>query len=321
MKCGKFTFGIVLVGVMSVAGVRAEAAEKIQYRLKLKKGQKLYFRMITDKKITQTVLGQEQATEQTIGQGVRLDVNDVDKKGNAWIDYTYDWASLKQKGLMGEAIYDSNKEGARVPPAARVYAALLGEGFSVRITPEGRVQQFKGLKKMRENVEKKLPGGPVRQQMAKGLEQVIGEQAIRESIEGLLAIYPDKPVGVGDSWSSKSLLSREFPLVAEHKWTLKERSNGVAVLENKTTFKPNLEAKRAQAGYIGMDHILSGKQEGIIRIKESTGQLIDGKLNQELSGRMEMEMGVKDNKPQVFTIPMKIRRTIVIKVAEPTEKK
>lgn len=321
MKSGKLTFGIVLVGIMSVAGLWAEAAEKVQYQFRVKKGQKLYFRMITDQKMTQTVNGQEQAIEKTIGKGVKFDVNDVDKKGNAWIDYTYDWASLKQKGLMGEAIYDSNKEDARVPPAARMYAALLGEGFSVRITPEGRVRELKGLEKMRENVEKKLPGGPGRNQMAKGLEQVIGKQAIRESIESLLAIYPDKPVGVGDSWSRKALLSREFGMVAEHRWTLKERGNGAAVLENKSTFKPNLEAKRAQAGHIGMDHIFSGKQEGIIRIKESTGQLMDGKLNQELSGRMEMAMGTKDNKPQTFTIPMKIQRTIVIEMAEPKEKK
>ena len=130
-----------------------------------------------------------------------------------------------------EAVYDSSKKDSTVPEEFQWFAPLLGESFTLKISPEGRISEIKDLEKVRSNVQQKLPQGASKEIAIRSLDQWLDEQTIRETIEGSLAIYPDRPVGVGDSWSRNVAYSGGFPRILESKWTLKERKNGVAVIE------------------------------------------------------------------------------------------
>jgi hypothetical protein len=266
--------------------------------------------MITEQEVSQTVMGQEQSMEQAIGMGMELDVNEVDPNGAMWIDYTYGWARLGHKGPTGEMVYDSSKKDSPVPPMAQSFAALLGEGFSLKMTPKGEVKAVRGLKRMRENITKKLPAGPMRELMAKGLEQYISKEAIKELMESSMAMYPDKPVGVGDSWRKKVVLSQGLAMVLEHKWTLKERKKGVAVIEVSSVVTPNRKAKPMEMGGTKISYEFSGKQKGFVEMDELTGEIVRSKINQDMSGQMQMEVVSAGAKPQTMTIPVKIKGVI-----------
>ena len=320
MNGGKFRIGILAVSVVfALFVVCAEGAEKRNYELKLEKGKKYYFRMLTEQEISQTVMGQEQSMEQVIGMGMELDVNEVDANGAMWIDYKYGWAKFGHKGPMGEQVYDSSKKDSPVPPTAQGFVALLGEGFSLRMMPKGKVKAVRGLKRMRENISKKLPAGPMREFMMKGLEQYFNEAAVKELNESSMAMYPDKPVGVGDSWSRKVVLSQGFAMVLENKWTLKERRNGVALIEVSSTVKPNRKAKPLEMGLMKISYEFTGTQKGLVEIKESTGQVIRSKINQELSGLTRTEVLSGGAKPQTVTTPMKIKGIVTMEMGDWTK--
>jgi hypothetical protein len=302
--------------IVALVVVCAEGAEKMQYQLKLEKGKKYYVRTITEQKISQTYWGQEDNIEQTNGMGMDLEVNDVDVNGTMWLNQTYAWVRVRKKDHKGETAYDSSKKDSPVPRVMQHFVALLGEGFSLRMTPKGQVKAVRGLKRMRENISKKLSAGPLGQFLMKDLEQHISKEAIKELTESSMAMYPDKPVGVGDSWSKKVVLSQGFAMILDHNWTLKERKNGVAVMEVSSVVTPNRKAKPPEMGGTKISYELSGKQQGLVQMQESTGWIIRSKINQDLAGQMQMEVVSAGGKPQTMTILLKIRGVATTEMGE-----
>lgn len=306
----------IFVGILTVVLVVSltSAAEKIQYQMKFKKGQKYYLRMITEQKISQTTGAQEQTVDQTTGFGWNCDVNDVDDDGNAWLKYTYNWVKLEQKSPKKEVDYDSGKKILQVPKIAEGFAALLGENFSLKLTQLGTVEKAKGLDVVRRNVAGKLSQGTMKEQLVKGIEHQLSADAMKELVEGVIAIYPDRPVGVGDSWSRTVVLSYGFPMIVDSKWTLKERKKGMAIIKVKSTVKPNLEAKPFEMGPAKVSYEMSGLQDGLIEIQESTGLILHSKVNQNISGLMKIQAVGGNQKESSW--PLKIQAVTTFEMSE-----
>lgn len=313
MRGRRFWIHILAV---ALAVVSAEAAEKVQYKLKLEKGKKYYVRTVAEQEVSQIVIIQEWSMEQTIGTGMDLEVNDVDVNGTMWLDETYAWVKARKKDQRSETVYDSSKKDSSVPRTLQQFAALLGEGFSLRMTPEGQVKAVRGSKRMRENISKKLPAGPLGEILMKDLERHISKEAIKELTENSMAMYPDKPVGVGDSWSREVVLSQGLPMVLEHKWTLKERKNGVAVIEVNSVVTPNRKAKPMETGGAKISYEFSGRQRGLVQMQESTGLITGSKINQDISGQMQTEVVSAGGKPQTMTVGLKIRGVATVEMGE-----
>ena len=287
--------------------------------MRFKEGDKYYLRFVTEQKISQTIGGQEQKIEQTIGIGYDLDVKNVEPNGNAWVSYTYRWAKYIQKGAGGSVVYDSSEKGSPVPPMAQGFAALLEETFSLKTTPKGKVETVEGLQAIRDNVGKKLPEGPMKEAMMMGLKQFINEEGIKEQTESSMAIYPEEPVAIGDSWRKTVALTQGAAMTVENEWILKDRRNGVSFIEVKSNIKSNPNAEPMAMGPTKIRYELSGKQQGLIEIEELTGRLIRSKTNQEISGQIKVE--VTGQQSQEMPIPVKIDGIVTCEMTERKEAK
>jgi hypothetical protein len=307
------------INVLRPLGPISQTDEKIKYQMRFKAGEKYYLRFVTEQKISQTIGGQEQKIEQTIGIGYDLDVKNVEPNGNAWVSYTYRWAKLKQSGAGGNVVYDSSEKGVTAPPMAQGFAALLEERYSLEITPQGRVEAVEGLQTIRSNVGKKLPEGPMKEAMMMGLKQFINEEGIKEQMESSMAIYPEKPVAIGDSWRKTVALTQGVAMTIENEWILKDRRNGVSFIEVKSNIKSNPNAEPMAMGSTKIRYELSGKQQGLIEIEESTGRLISSRTNQEISG--QIKVGVAGQQSQATPIPVKIDGIVTCEMTERTEAK
>jgi hypothetical protein len=288
--------------------------EKIQYQMRFKEGEKYYLRFVTEQKISQTILGQQQYTEQTVGLGCDLDVKTVEPNGNAWMSYTYRWANLIQTAAGSRVVYDSSDKVAPVPPMAQGFAVLLDEGFSLKTTPQGRVEEVIGLQELRDNIEAKLPEGPMKEALKVGIKQFINEQGIKEMTESSLAIYPEKPVGIGDSWKRTITLTQGAAMTLENEWILKDRRDGVSFIEIKTGIKSNPEAGTVGMGSAKISYELSGKQQGQIELEESTGILIRSRINQDISGQIKVE--VPGQQTQQPPIPVRINSVVTCEMTK-----
>jgi len=262
----------------------AEAGQKIQCRLNLRKGQSYYVRVISDSNVAQEMAGQKSVVEVTAGFGYRFDVKEVDEKGNGWVDCTFDWVKFRQKAPMMEVVYDSADKTSPVPPGAQGVAVFLGAGFSAKITPQGQVEVVKAMEQLRKNIETQIPEGPERKQMLDAFEKQQLAESMKELCLSPMAVYPDRPVEIGDTWTRRVSFKTQ-PLILENKWTLKDRKAGTAIIEAATAVKSNPEALQDAA--VKMKFDMSGKRLGQIEIKESTGQIVRSKMTQDLSGQMQ----------------------------------
>ncbi|MHC4313547.1 MAG: DUF6263 family protein [Planctomycetota bacterium] len=181
---------------------------------------------------------------------------------------------------------------------------LLCFYFSLKTTPQGKVESVEGLQTVRDNVGKKLTEGPMKEAMMMGIKQFINEEGIKEQTEGSMAIYPEKPVGIGDSWRKTVALTQGVAMTVENEWILKDRKNGVSFIEVKSNIKSNPNAEPMEMGTTKIRYELSGKQQGLIEIEESTGRLIRSKTNQEISG--QIKVGIAGQQSQETYIPVKI---------------
>lgn len=308
-------FGIVLI---TLCVIRVEAADKIQYKLKLDKGKKFHMRTTMVQQMSQTIMGQAQQGEQEIGMGIDFDVNDVDGDGNMWIEYTYKWIKFSQKNSMSQVEYDSSKEDSPLTPVSRPFAALLGQGLLMKITPEGRVTEVRNIEKIRKNIVEKFSSEPASQQMMGTVDKLLNEQSIMESTESTMAIYPDEPVGIGDSWSRTMVVSSGSPMIIENKWTLADRKNGIAIIDVNSVMTPNPNAEPMDMGTMKVSYKLSGTQSGQMEMHESTGRVIKSTMNQDISGQIVMGdpsgQGMSD-----MNVPMKVKSVVTVELTERKE--
>ncbi len=282
--------------------------------MRFKAGEKYYLRIVTEQKISQNISGKELNIEQTMGLGYDFDVKNVEPNGNAWVSYTYRWAKFIQKVAGRKVVYDSSKKGLPVPPMTQGFAALLEESYSLKITPQGRVEAVEGLQTVLKNIGKKLPEGPMKEAMMVGIKQFINEEAIKELTESSMAIYPEKPVGIGDSWRKTVALTQGYAMTVENEFILKDRKNGVSFIEVRSNIKSNPKAEPIVMGSTKVRYELSGKQQGLIEIEESTGRLIRSRINQEASGHIKVE--VAGQQSQGPPIPVKINGVVTCEMTE-----
>ena len=315
MNGKKFGIGVLAVVVtVALAASFAEAAEKMQYRLKLQKGKKYYLRMITETKTSYTLMGRERPMEEVIGFGYNFDVNDIDMNGNAWVTCTFDWIKLNYKGPGGQVVYDSTQLFSPAAPAAKRSSLLLGARFQIITTPLGNVKQVTELQRMFKKIEKNIKKRRQESFMLESLKGQFTEKTIKQIFESHLAVYPETAVGVGDSWRKTVVAPQGQPIIVENIWTVKERKNGITIIENNSNIKPDPNVKPVERGTTKTSRTLSGKKHGLMEVEESTGLIRDSSLNLEMMGEIKVETTGEETSEKI--IPMKVQSVVTFQMTE-----
>jgi hypothetical protein len=314
MKKGLFAVLMLILafsgGISCLGG-----SNKIQYQLRLEKGKTYTIRVVTDQKISQTVQGQQQDIKQTIEIKYTFDVEDVDSDGNTTVKVTYQSIRFSQVGPRGEVEYDSSNPSPNIPPEATGLATLVGKSITVKLTPNGQVKEIKGVDEMIASMIKELNiPEDMKSSMEKSLKEQFGDEALKEMMESNVIEYPKKSVASGDTWSNKVTVSKGFPMVLENTWKLKERKNGISVIEVSSTIESNTEAEPIKIDSMKISYKLSGWQKGTMEVQEATGLTKQGQLNQEFSGELRVEGAPQTSKVQTW--PIKVESRISFELLE-----
>lgn len=311
---------IVAAACFALLAVCGSAAAAVRLELKLEKGKTYYERSVIDQKMTQTVMDQEQNIEHAIGLAQKLDVLDVDDKGNMRLRYTYTWTRFKQTGPMGTVDYDSSQQPT-APGGAEGFAALIGEGYLVRASPKGDVLDINGVEQFAEAVRKKLPPDTDTSSAGNPMAFLLSEDAIRETTESSLAVYPDEPVEQGASWAEKRTTRQGgLAMITDQKWTLQKRNGGVATIASISSLQPDPKAPPVDAQGMKIKIDVSGTQESTMQVDEKTGLIKTNRSHQVLKGKIGI--GSAPEGPfDVMTIPVTFDTTITTEMSDrPLEK-
>jgi hypothetical protein len=291
----------------------ANASAAVQLSLKLNKGKTFYERSLIEQKMTQEIMGQQQIINFTLGTIQKADVIETDGQGNMRIRYTYLWSRVKQDGPMMNVDYDSAKQ--TTPPAgAEGFAALVGQSYSMRISPKGKVLDVNGVKEMAAAVRQKLPPDADPANASSPLASFLDEQAVREMTENAMAIYPEKPVEVGASWTTKQTMKRGMPMVAEAKLTLQKQEGGVATIGLTGTISPDSSSPVMDIQGMKMKVEMAGTQDSTMQMNEATGLVLNRKGKQDLKG--QIKVGASAEGPFDMQIPMTMATTFTIDTSD-----
>jgi len=302
--------GIACMELLALCGTGAAA---VRLELKLDKGKTYYQRTIVDQRIVQTMMGQEQASSHALGTGLKLQVLDVDAQKNMRIQYTYLWLRLKQGGPMGQVDYDSARQTTALSGAEGL-AALLGQSYTAKLTPQGKVLDVNGVEQLAEAVRKKLPPGTEGTPAMSVLAPYLDKRSVKDMIEAGMAIYPDRPVSPGDSWSKHVTMAVGFSMIIDSKWTLQKEEAGVATIGLTASVRTDPNAPPMEAGGMKVKSQMSGSQEGTIRIVEATGLAASSQERAQIKGQLAMFASGQDQ--PMMVMPRTIETEITSETGE-----
>jgi hypothetical protein len=298
-----------------VVASTAGTGRKVLLRLRFRKGKVYKLAMVTDQKITQTVMGRNQVIDQTMGFGFSFNALKVAANGTATVKVTYFSVKYRMRGPMGMSVfYDSSKPSSgSLPVMARPYAALKGQSFTMEVTRKGKVLAVTGVDAIITHMVSKLgiPPGPKRAQVEATIRRQFGDQTVREMMENMMAIYPENKVGVGAVWSKTLVLKTGFPSIITTRYTLKALKKNVAVINATSVVKPNLKAGPVSMGQMKMRYNLRGKQSGDMEMELASGLTTKARIVQKLAGKVTMSGHPK--LPAGLTMDMKISSVIKFK--------
>ncbi|WP_457652587.1 DUF6263 family protein [Rhodocaloribacter sp.] len=304
MNLFKKIVGSLLLLTLLVASA-AFHNDKVTLRLHLKEGDSYRLYNLIDQDINQVVMGQEQAVKQQIGMGYRYDVLGVDE-GVYQVKMTYYRVYFKQSGPMGDILYDSENPPETVPMQAKGFAGLLGQSLTLTFDEMGHVQDVAGADEMLANVMKQFEevDPAMKAQMEQGMRRQFGAEAIKSQMGTMFAIYPEDPVGVGDTWTRDVTLNSGLPLKIATTYRVDALEDGQA----KLAVESNITAASDEPMNMGGMEIeldLSGTQNGTVLMEVATGMVVDSEIAQRVSGDMIVNDGA-----MTWPLDMKTKNTL-----------
>lgn len=297
-----------LMFVCLVAAPLSRAAETVDLKLRPAANQVVRLKTTIEQKVTNTINGTPQTMTQTIGLGYAFETLSFTSDGSAVVKVTFDGVTFKQNSPLANVDYDSANPPAQIHPMARGFAALAGQTFTMTVSPTGKVTDIKGLDAMVDAILAKLalPEGPAKAVVEKSVRKEFGEEAVRDNMAVMVGIYPEQPVGVGQSWSRKISMSKGIPLVMDNTYTLKNVAGDDATLEMKGKLTTNADAPPMDLGSRKLSYTLGGETSGTMKLSKQTGWVKAAEITQKLSGEMTTDAGAGRTAKTPITVDTKI---------------
>ena len=283
---------------------------KVDLQYRFSKNDSFKQSIMIDQEISQTILDERQDMIQKFGIGYNFIVTDVGRHGNATIDLVYESVLFNQYGTMGNIEYDSSNPPESIPDVVKGFSALIGMGFTMVLSPKGKVLDIKGADKMLTEMLKSLdlPTGSVGESIEKSMKDQFGDQALKEMMQNMMPLYPEEPIGIGDSWIQKIDLSKGFAMNIINNFNLKHIHDGIAIIDVHSTISSNANAPPMEIGPMKMHYLISGTQEGTMKVLIENGMIIDSNINQDFSGQVEVESF--SQMPEGISWPITVRSHI-----------
>jgi len=203
-------FALLAIAVALVGDVSSALGQDATLRYKWVKGDQVRYR--TTQRSSTTMSGVpglgELTIDQTIVQVVQTVVEDVAADGGVTLRQTFESVRLEQSSPTGTFVFDSTVAGTPADQGAAVMAtimaAMVGEAVTIRIAPSGRVNTVEGMSRILEKAVTTLSASPATTLAFNQIKESMGDDAMRGLVEQGFAVFSDRPVKAGDSWTSQS---------------------------------------------------------------------------------------------------------------------
>lgn len=283
-------YGIVLL-ILSILGSFSPPAEKIYLRLNLHKNEKYHIKSELNQDIIQIIKGDTLTMQQKVKIGYLYEVLDRNDQGIINLQVTYKSVYFLQNTKYGRIEYDSEIDAGYIHPILKGYATLAGQSFYMTLDTLGKVREVKGINTLLKNSldSFELPEGEQKESLKQSMQAQFGNKAIRENMEKMMAVYPARPVKIGDEWKKKIIIDKGFPMQLDNTWKLVEKNKGDVLIETYSVIHPNPEVPAMNMGGLKMTYQTTGTARGTLSMDMQSGWVKSSKIVQKFSGLVILE--------------------------------
>jgi hypothetical protein len=235
--------------------------------------------------INQTVMGQVMNIAMDITAKVSFDVQSFEE-GMYQIKVKYDEMKMAIDAGQGSIEFGSALEAMR-SPLDSIMLGLTESSFSMSVTPKGKVTEVKDLDKIFDNLFSSFGSftDQEKSQMRAQIEDTYGQEALKSNFEQSFVFIPEDAVAVGDKWELNSVLSGQYPVKVNGKYSLKSVTDSTYTIANSSEINMNSDEKINTQG-IDMNMEITGTMAGDIVIEKTTGWILNSMIEQTFKGKV-----------------------------------
>ena len=269
-------------------------SETVDLKFQLGKGGK--YEYATNMDMTMNQMGMQAKTK----MGVTYLFEVVgDSAGWKQLSSTIQRVTMDVDGMGMNMSFDSDKPSADTAGpmgvTAKMFTAMKGGKFSFTMNEKGEVGSVSGIQEM---VAKMLSGNPNAEQMLASMQQTFSEENFKQNVQQSFAIYPDKPVKVGESWKKSMVMQNQgMTIKSDNTYTLESVKGDDAAIKVASNLSSDSTAVQ------GVAIKVSGTSNGNMNFHVPTGLATSGKVNM----NMDMKMNAQGQE-----MPMKMDMIITI---------
>jgi len=274
-----FTITVISLLLISCGGGSGNA---ITLKFNLGKGSKLDYTGSVDMNISENVMGNNVNVQNKMRMGYLFEVLN-DSAGWKTLNSTISRISMDMNANGQSLKFDTDSSVSDTTGPSgmmmKIFGAMKGGQFSFTMDEKGNVGEVRGMKEMMEHTLTKI-NVPNAEMIMQNMGKSFDADNFKQNLEQSFAMYPDKPVKPGDTWTrTSSLNSNGMPIKMENTYTLNSVSGNIA--DVKVSSK-----------------LSSGTEGSSMGVKELTGTLTgdthyDIASGVPLDGSMQMKMNMK----------------------------
>jgi hypothetical protein len=193
-----------------------------------------------------------------------------------------------------------------------VLRELIDKPFEVKMSMEGKITEVKNIESLFDSVIDQFPEIPEEQkeQLKSQMKNAYGAKAFKGNIEMVSAIFPDKPVRIGEIWHVTTNLESGFAAVVDTDYKLLEINSDYYLIQGDSKIKTKDKDVYVQNNGMDVRYDLSGTLLSKIKVDKITGWIISADVDQKLDGNTYVKANAQI--PDGMTIPMTIRNKMKI---------
>jgi len=271
------------------------------------------YKQITNSKATiiQEVNGQQMNIVMTISGTMTFLVTDI-TESTYNLDTKFENLSISMQMPQGKMDFSSDKNDPN-DIFSTILSVIKNKTFLVTMSKTGKITEVKNIEALWGTAINQFEQLPEiqKEQIKAQIMQAYGPDALKGNIEMVTAIYPDKPVNKGDSWTINTKLESGLSAKMTTDYEFAELTSEYAIIKGNSKIETADKDAYIESNGMPMKYDLTGTMISEIKVDKNTGWIIEAKINQEIKG----DAFIKEN-PQVpngMKIPMTMINEMVIK--------
>ncbi len=266
-------------------GCRGGTGKTIDFKFNAPKGTRFSYNVETKMNVNEADAGTDIKVGNDITMGYVFEITS-DSMGWKTIQATIAKAAMNVDANGMNAKYDSDEPGNdSAGPMAKLgmFSAVKGGQFIFTINRNGEIGSVNGMQEMIQKILSRLsPDDTLAAGQAIG--SIFTERGFKQNLQQCFAMYPGKPVKVGDSWNKTLAMEyNDMAMKLDNTYTLESLEGTVAKIKvvSKVTPAPGISEKNGQMDF-------TGDMTGLNSFNLTTGLPANGESNMRLDIKTKM---------------------------------